>query len=99
MATGTDTATRSVPPPTSMSESRADPAGAKLKKRAQATERRRALCANADLRVCVVGLGYIGLPTASLLGTKGCQVFGVDVESDVVDTINRGNIHIEEPDL
>jgi UDP-N-acetyl-D-mannosaminuronic acid dehydrogenase len=44
-------------------------------------------------------LGYIGLPTASLLGTKGYQVHGVDVSASVVDTINGGNIHIVEPDL
>lgn len=50
-------------------------------------------------RVCVMGLGYIGLPTASLLGTKGYQVTGVDVTSDVVATINEGRIHIAEPDL
>ena len=49
--------------------------------------------------VCVLGLGYIGLPTASLLGTKGYVVVGVDVSQDVVDTINRGEIHIVEPDL
>ena len=49
--------------------------------------------------VCVVGLGYIGLPTASFLGTKGYRVIGVDVEPRVVDTINRGEIHIVEPDL
>ena len=49
--------------------------------------------------VCVVGLGYIGLPTASLLGTKGYKVHGVDVSKDVVDTINQGKIHIVEPDL
>lgn len=49
--------------------------------------------------VCVVGLGYIGLPTASLLGTRGFKVVGVDVSSDVVETINAGNIHIVEPDL
>lgn len=49
--------------------------------------------------VCVVGLGYIGLPTASLLATKGFKVTGVDVSQDVVDTINRGEIHIVEPDL
>jgi len=49
--------------------------------------------------VCVVGLGYIGLPTASLLGTKGFDVLGVDVSQHVVDTINDGNIHIVEPDL
>ncbi|EEF24667.1 UDP-n-acetyl-d-mannosaminuronic acid dehydrogenase, putative, partial [Ricinus communis] len=49
--------------------------------------------------VCVVGLGYIGLPTASLLGTKGYDVLGVDVSPRVVETINQGNIHIVEPDL
>jgi UDP-N-acetyl-D-mannosaminuronic acid dehydrogenase len=49
--------------------------------------------------VCVMGLGYIGLPTASILANKGYQVLGVDVRPDVVDIINRGQIHIEEPDL
>jgi len=49
--------------------------------------------------ICVVGLGYIGLPTASLLGTKGFEVLGVDVSKKVVDTINAGKIHIVEPDL
>lgn len=49
--------------------------------------------------VCVIGLGYIGLPTASLLGTKGFQVHGVDISPEVVDTINSGGIHIVEPDL
>ena len=49
--------------------------------------------------ICVMGLGYIGLPTASLLGTKGYKVHGVDVSQDIVDTINDGNIHIVEPDL
>lgn len=50
-------------------------------------------------KICVMGLGYIGLPTASLLGTKGYQVHGVDVSQEVVDTINDGRIHIVEPDL
>lgn len=49
--------------------------------------------------ICVVGLGYIGLPTASLLATKGFQVHGVDVNPKAVDTINEGKIHITEPDL
>lgn len=49
--------------------------------------------------ICVVGLGYIGLPTASLLATKGYKVHGVDVSPKVVETINRGNIHIVEPGL
>ena len=50
-------------------------------------------------RICVMGLGYIGLPTASLLATKGFSVHGVDVRAEVVDTINRGDIHIVEPEL
>ena len=49
--------------------------------------------------VCVMGLGYIGLPTASLLATKGFTVTGIDVSQKVVDTINKGEIHIVEPDL
>lgn len=52
-----------------------------------------------DKKICVIGLGYIGLPTASLLGTKGFQVHGVDVSEHVVNTINKGKIHIVEPDL
>ncbi len=50
-------------------------------------------------KVCVVGLGYIGLPTASVLASNGFQVLGVDVSTNVVDTVNKGNIHIEEPGL
>ncbi len=50
-------------------------------------------------KICVVGLGYIGLPTASLLATKGYRVHGVDVSAHVVDTINNGQIHIVEPGL
>jgi UDP-N-acetyl-D-mannosaminuronic acid dehydrogenase len=53
----------------------------------------------ADTTICVMGLGYIGLPTASLLGTKGFRVHGVDVSDKVVDTIKEGRIHIVEPDL
>ena len=49
--------------------------------------------------VCVVGLGYIGLPTAAVIARAGMNVLGVDVSRDVVDTINRGEIHIEEVDL
>ncbi len=49
--------------------------------------------------VCVVGLGYIGLPTAAVIARSGCKVVGVDVNTAVVDTINRGEIHIEEVDL
>lgn len=53
----------------------------------------------ATARVCVVGLGYIGLPTASLLCSRGFQVHGVDLAPNVVATINSGRIHIVEPDL
>lgn len=49
--------------------------------------------------ICVIGLGYIGLPTASIFATKGKKVLGVDVIPRVVETINDGRIHIEEPDL
>lgn len=49
--------------------------------------------------ICVVGLGYIGLPTAVVLASRGIKVTGVDVNADVVAKINRGEIHIVEPDL
>ncbi len=49
--------------------------------------------------VCVIGLGYVGLPTAALLASRSFSVTGVDVNSDVVDIINRGEVHIIEPDL
>jgi UDP-N-acetyl-D-mannosaminuronic acid dehydrogenase len=49
--------------------------------------------------VSVIGLGYIGLPTAAIVARSGCRVFGTDVTQNVVDTINRGEIHIEEVDL
>jgi UDP-N-acetyl-D-mannosaminuronic acid dehydrogenase len=50
-------------------------------------------------KVCIMGLGYIGLPTAALLATKGYPVHGVDVKPEVVETINKGQIHIVEPGL
>ena len=49
--------------------------------------------------VCVIGLGYIGLPTAAIIARSNCRVTGIDVSQHVVDTINRGEIHIEEVDL
>jgi len=49
--------------------------------------------------ICVVGLGYIGLPTATMFASRRKKVIGVDVTQSVVDTINRGEIHIVEPDL
>ena len=50
-------------------------------------------------KICVVGLGYIGLPTAALLSNQGYEVYGFDVTSEVVDIINNGKIHIVEPEL
>jgi UDP-N-acetyl-D-mannosaminuronic acid dehydrogenase len=50
-------------------------------------------------KVCVIGLGYIGLPTAALLATHGYDVVGIDLNEHAVQTINQGQIHIIEPDL
>lgn len=49
--------------------------------------------------ISVVGLGYIGLPTAAIFASRKIKVIGVDVNQHAVDTINRGQIHIIEPDL
>ncbi len=50
-------------------------------------------------RVSVIGLGYIGLPTAAVIASRGVEVIGVDISQHAVDTINQGKIHIVEPDL
>ncbi len=50
-------------------------------------------------KICVLGLGYIGLPTASTFATNGIDVLGVDVNSQVVKTLRNGEIHIQEPGL
>ena len=49
--------------------------------------------------ISVVGLGYVGLPTAALLASRGMRVIGVDVDERVVAGVNSGRIHIEEADL
>lgn len=49
--------------------------------------------------VVTIGLGYIGLPTSALIAQNGIKVLGVDINSSVVDTINKGKIHIVEPSL
>lgn len=49
--------------------------------------------------ISIIGLGYIGLPTATLFASRRFRVVGVDVSEYVVDTINRGDIHIVEPEL
>jgi UDP-N-acetyl-D-mannosaminuronic acid dehydrogenase len=50
-------------------------------------------------KICVLGLGYIGLPTASTFATHGLQVVGVDVNQQVVDRLKSGELHIYEPGL
>ena len=52
-----------------------------------------------DKKICIIGLGYIGLPTGVLLANAGYSVHGVDVNQNVVDVINQGKMHIVEPDL
>tara|TARA_A100001388_G_scaffold159362_1_gene118878 strand:- start:35670 stop:36950 length:1281 start_codon:yes stop_codon:yes gene_type:complete len=49
--------------------------------------------------ISVIGLGYIGLPTAAIFAASGKNVIGVDIDRKVIDTINRGEIHIAEPGL
>ncbi len=51
------------------------------------------------MKLCVIGLGYIGLPTSAMFASHGCEVVGVDIVPEVVETLNRGQIHIEEPGL
>ena len=50
-------------------------------------------------KICVIGLGYIGLPTAALLANRGYDIHGVDIVQNTVDVINQGEIHIVEPEL
>ncbi len=49
--------------------------------------------------VSVIGMGYIGLPTCAILASRGISVTGVDVNDHVVESVNRGEVHIVEPDL
>jgi UDP-N-acetyl-D-mannosaminuronic acid dehydrogenase len=46
-------------------------------------------------KICVIGLGYIGLPTSAMFATHGCKVHGVDVNKQVVDALSQGKIVIE----
>lgn len=50
-------------------------------------------------KICVIGLGYIGLPTAAVFASRKVKVLGVDINQQAVDTINQGKIHIVEPEL
>lgn len=49
--------------------------------------------------ISIIGLGYIGLPTAAVFASRKKKVIGVDVNPKTVEIINRGSIHIVEPDL
>lgn len=50
-------------------------------------------------KICIVGIGYIGLPTAAMFAKSGYEVVGIDIKKEVVDELNNGNIVIEEPHL
>ena len=50
-------------------------------------------------KICVIGLGYTGLPTACMLAKAGYDILGVDVNDDVIKVLNSGGIHIEEEGL
>lgn len=50
-------------------------------------------------KICVIGLGYIGLPTAAMFASRGHEVIGIDVNPAIVDSLNAGRAHFEEPDL
>ena len=49
--------------------------------------------------ICIIGQGYIGLPTAALFAENGCNVVGVDIKKEVIDNLNKGIVHIEEPGI
>ena len=50
-------------------------------------------------KICVIGLGYVGLPTAAVFASRGVEVLGVDINDHAVELINDGKVHIVEPDL
>ena len=70
-----------------------------IQKDSQSTPNPEASSAPAYECIAMVGLGYIGLPTAAILASRGKQVIGIDISKDAVETINQGKIHIVEPDL
>ncbi|UUL83010.1 UDP-N-acetyl-D-mannosamine dehydrogenase [Sphingomonas qomolangmaensis] len=57
------------------------------------------MLSDTELKVAVLGLGYIGLPTAAVIARTGAKVLGIDVSQTVVETVNSGRVHIEEIDL
>ena len=51
------------------------------------------------MKVCIIGQGYIGLPTAALFARNHCKVVGVDINEKMIENLNNGIIHIEEPGI
>ena len=51
------------------------------------------------MKVCIIGQGYIGLPTAALFSSNNCEVVGVDISEEMIENLNKGIIHIEEPGI
>jgi UDP-N-acetyl-D-mannosaminuronic acid dehydrogenase len=51
------------------------------------------------MKICIMGQGYIGLPTAALFTRHHCEVVGVDINEKIVENLNKGIIHIEEPGI
>ena len=51
------------------------------------------------MKVSIIGLGYIGLPTGALIASKGINVLGIDINKDIVDKVNQAELHFYEPDL
>lgn len=51
------------------------------------------------MKVCIIGQGYIGLPTAALFAQNGCDVVGVDIKEDIIKDLNKGIVHMEEPGI
>ena len=52
-----------------------------------------------NMKTCVVGLGYIGLPTAATIAQSGQSVIGLEIDKDIVDIVNCGNVHMIETGL
>ncbi len=50
-------------------------------------------------KVCILGMGYIGMPTACMLASNGYEVIGVEIDSEIINKLNSGKLHIDEPDL
>ena len=51
------------------------------------------------MKICIIGQGYIGLPTAALFSRSNCEVVGVDISEEMINNLNKGIIHIEEPGI